>query len=67
MPKPPKIDLDDLTPAQRRELGIRKPRQQALVQEDIRSYAIAALYPLRDLTRNERRRVLAQMAKMNNV
>lgn len=41
--------------------------EQVAREASICSHAIAALYQLRYLTRNERKRVLAQMIKMNDV
>jgi hypothetical protein len=39
------INLKDLSPKIRRQMGIKKPREQRLTQDDIRGYAIAALNP----------------------
>ena len=61
------VHVNDLPLEVRRNLGLRKSREQRLSQDDIRGYAIAALYPLRELSRRERSRVLAQMVKMNVV
>lgn len=61
------INVNELTPKQRRDLGIRKTREQVLKADDIRGYAIAALNQLRDLSRNERKRVISHMTKMNDV
>jgi len=60
------ISVEDLTPEQRKRLGIRLPRKRGMTVHDVRTYALAALYPLRDLTRSDRARVLRQMAKMND-
>lgn len=61
------MNVNELTPKQRRDLGIRKIREQALKADDIRGYAIAALNQLRDLSQSERRRVVKHMTKMNDV
>ncbi len=61
------MNTNELTLEQRKKFGIRKLREQALRQDDIRGFALAAMYPLRDLTQSERKRVIRQMSKMNEV
>jgi len=63
------VRVADLPPSVQRQLGKRgiKERPPRLSEDEIRSYALEALYPLRDLTKAERRRVLEKMGQYNQV
>jgi hypothetical protein len=61
------INLADLSPEQRSDLGIRKPRETAFSKDDVRSWALKCLAPLASLSRAERARVLRHALKVNTV
>ena len=61
------IHLDDLTPEQRKQLGIPTPRQKTFTAEAVRSWALKTLAPLASLSRQERDRVLKHAMKINRV
>jgi hypothetical protein len=72
-PKKGAVDLADLDPALRAQLGkkigkkLRLRRAPPFPKDEVRRYAFRALAVLADLTQNERRRVLAQAAKLNEL
>ncbi len=61
------ISIDDLTPEQRRELGVRLPRQTVFSKDDVRTWALKCLAPLAVLSRIERKRVLQHALKVNAI
>lgn len=61
------ISIDDLTPAQRRELGLRKPRQIKFSADQVRTHALKVLAEIAHLTQDQRRRVLDHCLKVNRV
>jgi hypothetical protein len=61
------IHFDDLTPDQRRELGLSRPRQSKFTAEEMRSRALRVLSSVADLSRGERDRVLRHALKVNKV
>lgn len=64
---PATINFDDLSPEQRRELGLRKPRQSNFGKEEVRSWALKILAVMAGLSREERNRVLRHAAKVNGI
>jgi hypothetical protein len=64
----PTLSAADLPPDLRKRVGIRTPRKPRTVSKnDVRALAIRVLAVVADLTPNERRRVLAHAAKLNDV
>lgn len=61
------ININDLTPEQRRELGLRLPRQQKFSKEDVRRWALKTLALLATLSQDERARVLDHARKVNSI
>jgi len=64
------ISIDDLPPEVRKLLaakGVRKPRTQSMSINEVRTAAIRILAVVADLTPNERKRVIAHAAKLNEV
>jgi len=63
------VRVADLPPDVQRQLGRRgvKERPPRLTADEVRGYALEALYPLRDLSKTERGRVIAHMGKINKV
>jgi hypothetical protein len=61
------INLDDLLPEQRKQLGVRLPRQQKFSKEDVRRWALKVLATVAHLTQDERARVLAHATKVNGI
>jgi hypothetical protein len=64
---PASIHLDDLDPEQRKQLGIRKPRETAFSKDDLRGWALKTLALMASLSRAERDRVLKHALKVNRV
>jgi hypothetical protein len=64
---PASITLEDLDPEQRKQLGIRKPRETAFSKEDLRGWALKTLALMANLSRAERERVLKHALKVNCV
>jgi hypothetical protein len=64
-----RLHADDLnlTPEQRRRLGIPRSREQRFKREDLRREAIGVLAQIRHLTSDQRRRVLEHALKVNEV
>jgi hypothetical protein len=50
------IHFDDLTPEQRKQLGVRAPRKSTFTQEDVRSWALKILVAMAGLSCQERER-----------
>jgi hypothetical protein len=61
------IHVDDLTPEQRKQLGVRMPRQTDFTKEEMRSWALKVLASMSGLSRVERDRVLKHALKVNAV
>jgi hypothetical protein len=61
------IHLDELTQEQRRELGIRKPRESQFSKEELRGWSLKVLALMASLSRSERERVLKHALKVNRV
>lgn len=61
------IHLDDLDPEQRKQLGVRKPRETAFSKDELRGWALKCLALMANLTRAERERVLKHALKVNRV
>ena len=61
------IDVNDLTPDQRKDLGLTKRREQTFTKEDVRTHSLAVLNLIRHLTRGERARVLKHAEKLNSI
>ena len=64
---PASINFDELTPEQRKELGIRKPRESAFSKDELRGWALKTLALMANLSRAERERVLKHALKVNRV
>ena len=62
-----RINANDLTPAQRRQLGVRKPREQKFTMEHVRRHAIEVLSAISNLKQGERKRVLKHALKVNEL
>mgnify|MGYP001604618818 CR=1 FL=1 len=62
-----RINLNDLEPAQRKALGVRKPRETDFTADDVRGHAIRCLAAIAGLTQQERDRVLRHAVKMNRL
>ena len=45
------IHIDDLTPEQRKQLGVRAPRQTDFTKEEMRSWALKVLAAMAGLSR----------------
>ena len=63
----PSISVDDLTPEARRALGVKRQRRQTMTKDEVRTAAIRVMAVMADLSPAERRRVLAQASKLNEV
>ena len=61
------VHIDDLTPKQRKQLGVRPPRQSDFTKEEMRSWALKILASMAGLSRSERDRVLKHAQKVNRV
>ncbi len=61
------ILVDDLTPDQRKPLGVHPPRQTDFSKEECRSWALKILASMASLSRHERDRVLKQALKVNKI
>ena len=61
------IHVDDLSPDQRKQLGVRVPRQGDFSKEECRAWALKILASMSTLSRVERDRVLKQALKVNAV
>jgi hypothetical protein len=63
----PTIKFDDLSPEQRKQLGLRSPRQSRFSAEPVRSWALKVLAEMAGLSRAERERVLRHASRINRV
>ena len=61
------IDAKELTPALRTKLGVTAPRRRGMTMNDVRTAAIRVLAVVADLSPTDRRRVLRQASKLNEV
>jgi len=61
------LNPSDLTPEVRKALGLPQERKHTFTKDDVRTYAIRCLAPLAGLTKAERKRVLSQAEKMNDI
>jgi hypothetical protein len=61
---PATINVDDIDPEQRKQLGIRKPRETAFSKDELRGSALKVLALMANLTRTERDRVLRHALKV---
>lgn len=60
------IDVNDLTPEQRKQLGLTKRRgPRSMSAHEVKSYAFRVCNVVADLTPAERGRVLRQALKLN--
>lgn len=64
---PATINLDDIDPEQRKQLGIRKPRETAFSKDELRGWSLKILALMANLTRAERERVLKHALRLNKV
>jgi hypothetical protein len=64
---PASIHVDDLDAEQRKQLGIRKPRESAFNKDELRGWALKTLALMANLSRAERERVLKHALKVNRV
>ena len=64
---PATLNLDDIDPEQRKQLGIRKPRETAFSKDELRGWALKVLALMANLSRSERDRVLQHALKVNRV
>jgi hypothetical protein len=62
-----KLTLDDLSPAVRRKLGVKRPRVSTFSKDAVRTNALKVLAEIANLTQDQRRRVLAHAVKVNDV
>jgi hypothetical protein len=61
------IHVDDLSPDQRKQLGVRIPRETDFSKDEVRSWALKVLAGMANLSRQERDRVLKHALKVNAV
>jgi hypothetical protein len=61
------INLDDVPPEQRKEMGLRTPRKSSFGKDELRGWALKVLALMANLTRTERERVLNHALKVNKV
>jgi len=61
------IKVEDLSPADRRRLKLRKPRKQTFTKDEVRSNALKALGAIAHLNQKERKRVLLHALKLNDI
>jgi hypothetical protein len=61
------INLDDINPEQRKQLGIRKQRESSFSKDELRRWSLKVLALMANLTRTERERVLRHAAKVNRI
>jgi hypothetical protein len=64
---PASIHVDHLDAEQRKQLGIRKPRESAFSKDELRGWALKTLALMANLSRAERERVLKHALKVNCV
>jgi hypothetical protein len=61
------INLDDINLEQRKQLGIKKPRESSFTKDELRGWSLKVLALMANLTRMERERVLRHALKVNKV
>jgi hypothetical protein len=61
------INLEDIDAEQRKQLGIRKPRESQFCKDELREWALKTLALMANLSRAERDRVLKHALKVNRV
>jgi hypothetical protein len=61
------INLDELDAEQRKQLGIRKPRETQFCKDELRGWALKVLALMANLTRAERDRVLKHSLRVNKI
>ena len=64
---PASINISELDREQRRELGIRKPREASFTKEELRGWSLKILAVMANLSRIERDRVLKHALKVNRI
>jgi hypothetical protein len=64
---PATINLDDIPPDQRKEMGLKAPRKSTFGKEELRGWSLKILALMASLTRAERERVLRHALKVNKV
>ena len=64
---PATINLDDIDPEQRKQLGIRKQRESTFSKDQLRGWSLKVLALMANLSRTERERVLRHALKVNKV
>jgi hypothetical protein len=61
------IPFEDLSPEQRKALGVKTPRQTDFTKEEMRAWALKTLASMATLSRVERDRVLKHAMKVNAI
>jgi hypothetical protein len=61
------INIDDLSPDQRKQLGVHTPRSTDFSKEECRAWSLKILAAMASLSRAERDRVLKHAVKVNTV
>jgi hypothetical protein len=61
------VRFDDLTPEQRKQLGLPSPSKAKFTAEAVRSWALKTRAAMAALSRDERERVLKHALKINRV
>lgn len=64
---PATINLEDIDPAQRKQLGIRKQKDTTFTKDELRGWSLKVLVLMANLSRTERERVLRHALKVNKV
>jgi hypothetical protein len=64
---PAKLNANDLTPAQLKSLGLRKPRETKFTAEHVRAWTLRVLAQMSTLTQDQRRRVLDHAQRVNKL
>jgi hypothetical protein len=64
---PASINLDDIDPERRKQLGIPKPRETAFSKDGLRGWSLKILALMANLSRTERERVLRHALKVDKV
>jgi hypothetical protein len=61
------INLGDIPPEQRKEMGLKKPRETTFGKEEVRSWGLTILALMASLTSAQRQRVLKHAERVNKV
>ena len=64
---PATINLDHIDPEQRKQLGIKEPRESTFSKDELRGWALRILALMASLSRAERERVLKHSLRVNKV